>query len=124
MFISTLIAVVDFGQLLFTHQMLVERVRFGLRWGMINPWDGNGDKVANVILYGSPAPPVKGSTFLGLKRENLEITQAPGSGMNPNDLRMRIRVVNYAFQLYTPMISRKFTNNDAIVESTPILYRD
>jgi len=123
-FLSTLIAVVDFGQVLFTHQMLVERVRSGLRWGMIKAWDGSGDQVANVILYGNPAPPAKGLTFLGLKRENLEVTQTPGTGGNPNDLRLRIRVVNYAFQLYTPMISRKFTNNDAIVESAPILYRD
>lgn len=123
-FLSTLIAVVDFGQLLFTHQMLVERVRFGLRWGMINAWDGKGDAVANVILYGDPAPQEKGSTFLGLKRENLEVTQTPGTAMNPNDLRLKVRIVNYTFHLFTPMISRSFTNNYAIVESAPILHRD
>lgn len=124
LFLCTLIAAVDFSQLLFTHQMLVERVRSGLRWGMINPWDGTGDAVANVIMYKHWNPQQKGAPFLGLKRENIEVIQTPGTGENPNDLRLRIRVVNYQFHFFTPFISRTFTNNYAVVESAPILYRN
>ena len=35
-FLMVLFAIMDFSQVLFTHQMLVERTRSGLRWGMIH----------------------------------------------------------------------------------------
>lgn len=123
-FLSVLIGTIDFGQLLFTHQMLVDRVRVGLRWGMIHAWDGTGNGVANVILYNHPDPAQKTTSFLNLKRANVEVTQVPGSVSDPNDLRLKVRIVDYKLTFFTPFISRSFTNNYAVVESAPILYRN
>jgi len=27
---------------------MVERVRAGVRWGVVNAWDGTGDQIANI----------------------------------------------------------------------------
>jgi hypothetical protein len=123
-FLAVITATLDFGQLLFTHQMLVERVRTGLRWGMIHAWDGTGDSVANVILYDHPNPGNKRGSCLNLKRANVEVTRVAGTPADPNDLRLKVRIVDYRLTCFTPFISRSFTNNYAVVESAPILYRE
>ena len=51
-FFSLLFGVIDCGQVLVAHQALVERVRSAVRWGVVRPYDGTGDQVANLILYG------------------------------------------------------------------------
>ena len=33
---------------------LVERVRSAVRWGVVRPWDGTGEQIANLILYDQP----------------------------------------------------------------------
>ncbi len=122
LFLTTLIAALDFSQLLFSQQMLVERVRSGLRWGMIHPWDGTGDQIANMILYKQSAAK-EGAGFLGLTRANILVTYAPPTVADPNDVRLTVAIINYKFQFFTPFIARSFVNNRAIVESAPILYR-
>src|SRR4029079_1912152 len=46
-FFALLFGVIDCGQVLVTHQTLVERVRSAVRWGAVRPWDGTGEQVAN-----------------------------------------------------------------------------
>ena len=123
-FLLTLIATLDFSQVLFTHQTLVERTRSGLRWGIIHSWDGTGDGIANIILYGQSAAKSGGGTFLGLKRDNIRVTYNAPTVDNPNDIRLQVAIVNYQFQFVTPFIAKTFTNNHAVVESAPILYRN
>jgi hypothetical protein len=122
-FLMTLIGALDFCQLLFTHQMLVERTRSGLRWGMIHAWDGTGDQVANMILY-NQSTAKSGSGFLGMTRGNVQVTFSPGPALDPNESRLRIAIVNYQYKFFTPFLARSFTNNTAVVESAPFMYRD
>ena len=124
-FLMTLVAVIDFGQLMFTHQMMVERARAGLRYGMINAWDGTGDAIANVILYNKahPNPTPTVSTF-GLKRANIVVTRTAGTTADPNDVRLKVSIVNYKFKFLTPFIAKSFTNNYAVVQSAPLMYRN
>jgi hypothetical protein len=122
-FLMTLIGALDFCQLLFTHQMLVERTRSGLRWGMIHAWDGSGDSIANMVLYNqSTAKTTTG--FLGLTRANVQVTFSPGPVGDPNESRLRISIVNYQYRFFTPFLARSFTNNTAVVESAPFMYRN
>lgn len=119
----TLIAVLDMGQVLYTRQLLVERTRSAVRWGMINAWDGTGNGIANMILYNQPTAK-EGGTLLGLTRSNITVTYSPPTAADPNDQRLKVAIVGYHYQLLTPFISGKFVNNYAVVESTPILYRN
>jgi Flp pilus assembly protein TadG len=119
--ISTVIAILDFSQLLFTHQLLVERTRAALRWGMINKWDGTGDKIASMVLYGRPTGGT-GAGVLGLTRSNVRVTLTPGTVDNPNDARLTVAIVDYDYRFFTPFIARKFRNNYAVVESSPYIY--
>jgi Flp pilus assembly protein TadG len=119
----TLIAVLDFGQVLYTRQLLVERTRSAVRWGMINAWDGTGNGIANMIMYNQPT--VKQSrTLLGLTRSNITVTYSPPTAADPNDQRLKVAIVGYHYRLLTPFIAGTFVNNCAVVESTPILYRN
>jgi hypothetical protein len=122
LFLMTLIAALDFSQLLFTHQMLVERVRVGLRWGMINSWDGTGDGIANVVMYNQPTAKT-GGAYLGLTRANVQVAYSPATAANPNDVQVKVSIVNYRYQFLTPFIAHSFTNNGAVVETTPVTYR-
>lgn len=119
--ICTVIAIMDFSQLLFTHQLLVERSRAALRWGMINKWDGTGDRIANMVLYGSPTGGT-GPGALGLTRANVRVTYTPGTAANPNDARITIAIVDYDYRFFTPFIASSFRNNFAVVESAPYTY--
>ncbi len=122
--ITTIIAILDFSQLMFTHQLLVERTRHALRWGMINKWDGTGDKIARVLIYGNPLSTSTGPGVLGLTRANVRVTFTPGTAANPNDARLTIAIVDYDYRFFTPFIAGKFRNNFAVVESSPYVYVD
>jgi len=121
--ITTIIAIMDFSQLLFTHQMLVERARMGLRWGMINKWDGTGDQIANLVIYGRTSGGT-GPGVLGLTRANVRVVYTPGTVDNPNDARITVSIVDYDYRFFTPFIAGKFRNNFAVVESSPYIYLD
>ncbi|MEP7365309.1 MAG: TadE family protein [Acidobacteriota bacterium] len=128
LFITTMIGILDVSQLLFIHQSLVERVRGALRWGIVQPWDGSGSQIQNMVLYrtstvsqgnGVPTPP----GFLGLERENIQVTRTLGTADNPNDERLTITIVNYNFNFFTPGVAKVFQNNTAVMESAPMAYK-
>lgn len=121
--ISTIIAILDFSQLMFTHQLLVERTRNALRWGMIHKWDGTGDQIAGMVMYGRPAGGT-GPGVLGLTRSNIRVVFTPGTSANPNDARLTVAIVDYDYRFFTPFIAGKFRNNFAVVESAPYTYLD
>lgn len=121
--LMSLIAIVDFSQVLFTHQMLVERTRSGLRWGMIHAWDGTGNGIRNMILYNQPTTR-SGATFAGLTPSNVSVTYSAPTAANPNDVRLKVAIVGYTYRFFTPFLAKSFTNNVAVVESAPHLYRN
>jgi len=120
--LGTIFGTLDFGQLLFTHQVLVERVRSSLRWAVVRPYDGTGDQIANMILYGQPTAS-GASGYLGMSRANIRVTYSAGTVDNPNDERLRVSIVDYQFHLFSPWIARTFTNNNAVVESSAMVYK-
>ena len=86
-FVGSLVGAMDFGQLLFTHQLLAERVRAGVRWGAVHSWDGTGDQIANVVRYNSSTAPDGASPFFGLTRANISVVHTAASVSDPNDER-------------------------------------
>ena len=120
--LSVLIGAFDFGQILFTRQMLVERVRIALRWGIVNAYDET--KVKNMVRYGqSTTPNGTPVSYLGLTSAQVSVVKTNGTTADPNDLRLTISIIDYQYKLFTPKIAKTFTDNYAVVESSPIVYR-
>ena len=55
-FFGMLIGAFDFGQFLFVHQALVERVRSAARWGAINDATDSA-AITNMVLYNQAGAP-------------------------------------------------------------------
>jgi Flp pilus assembly protein TadG len=122
-FLASLIGAMDFGQLLFTHQLMVERVRSGVRWGVVNAWDGTGDKVANMVLYNSSTIPAGATPFLGMTRANVSVVHTDANVADPNDERMTVSIVDYNFNFFSPWIAHTYSGNYVAVESAPMQYK-
>src|ERR1041384_1309215 len=93
-FMLMLIGAFDFGQFLFVHQALVERVRYAGRWGAINDAT-NHTSIQNMILYNQSATPAAGTaTYFNLTSSNISVTEADSGTDN---YRLLIRVSGYSF---------------------------
>jgi Flp pilus assembly protein TadG len=116
-FLASLIGAMDFGQLLFTHNLMVERVRAGVRWGVANSWDGTGDRIANVVRYNNSTVGDGATPFLGLTRDNVSVVRTLGTTANPNDQIITVSIVGYDYKLFSPWIAHTYTGNYVAVES-------
>lgn len=97
-FFALLLGVIDFGQVIFSHQSLVERVRSAARWGSLHPDAGPGP-VRNYVLYGGPTTQGT-STYLGIPAENVHVDfRAAEQGELPT---LHVEVVNYEAPLFAP----------------------
>jgi len=123
-FFSLLFAVVDCGLVLVSHQTLVERVRSAVRWGVVRPWDGTGEQVANLILYDQPSePPATRSGYLGLTRENVQVRYQPSSTGHPDDEILSVAIVNYHYRFLSPWITQTFVNPRPVFITSPMAYK-
>lgn len=119
-FFALLLGVVDCGQVLFSHQALVERVTEAVRWGSVHPYDGTGEQVANLILYnqtGEPRTSTEG--FLGLTRANVQVRyQAPPD--RPDDETISVAIVNYESHFFSPWIAKTVVSPRPVLVSAPM----
>jgi len=60
-FVPILIGIIDFGQFLYIHQSLSERVRAASRYGVVHTYTDGSDSV-NVAIYNDPAGSSNGAT--------------------------------------------------------------
>ena len=65
-FIAMLVGAMDFGQVLFFHQSLVERVRSGIRYGAMHAY--NETSIKNMIRFNQTTQPDGVQPFLGIAR--------------------------------------------------------
>ena len=109
----TLIGIVDFGQILLTQQALVERVRAGARYAVVNTF--NETSIKNVVLYNSPTAGSK--SILGLTPSMVVVSLL--SAGTP-EARIEIRIVNYPFRFFTPLVKGLYSTNNRIRISIPV----
>jgi hypothetical protein len=109
-FFALLFGVIDCGVMLVRHQALVERVRSAVRWGVVRPWDGSGNQIANLILFEQITEPNTNAGYLGLKRENVQVRYQPASPSNPDDETLSVSIVNFHYQFLSPWITQAFIN--------------
>ena len=123
-FFALLFGVIDCGQVLIAHQSLMERVRSAVRWGVVRPWDGTGEQIANLILYGQPDEP-RTSTggFLGLARANVQVRYQPSLPARPDDEGLSVAIVNYQYHFLSPWLPQTFVNPRPVMVAAPMAYR-
>ena len=117
-FLAILIGALDFAQLLFFHQFLVERTSAGARWGAVHAFDQT--KIKNMIRYNQPTQPDGAQPFLGLSDSNITVTVFDSGA--PTE-RIQVAIVDYPYHFFSPWIAKTFTNNMAVVETLPTEYR-
>lgn len=115
-FFSMLIGVFDFGQFLFIHQSLVERVRSAARWGAINnPSDSAA--ITNMVLYNQAAtPPAGTSPYFSLNAGNVFVTTL-GSGTD--NYRLTLQVSGYSYSIFSLNIAGSYVG-PPITVSVPL----
>ena len=113
-FLLLLIGIVDFGQVLYFHQVLVERARTAARYGAINPT--NTDGIKNMAVYnsatvsGSPSAVVGGLTTAMVNVQN--------TGNNSPEARVVVTISGYNIKFLSPYIAQSFTNRPIVVATT------
>jgi len=114
MFILMLIGTLDFGQVLYFHQSLVERARAAARYAAINPTDSTG--IQNIAVYNSatvPSPPV--AILPGLTTGMVNVSN-PGN--NTPEARVMVTISGYPINFISPYIAQTFNNRPVIVSVT------
>ena len=123
-FFAFLFAVVDCGQILVTHQALVERVRFAVRWGSVHGWDGTGQQIADLILYDQTQDPLQAREgYLGLTRENVQVTYRPPVPQRPDDEMISVTIVDYRYRFLSPWFTSVLVNPRPVAFSAPVVFR-
>ena len=99
-FTMMLIAIMDFAQIIFQHQTLVERVRAAVRHGAVNTFDAG--EVRNMVLYGVATPSSGAKSSFNLTADMVAVSRL-GSG-TPDD-RVTVTVSNYTVLVLTPFFA-------------------
>lgn len=123
-FFALLFGVIDCGQVLVAHESLVERVRSAVRWGVVRPWDGTGEQIANLILYNQPDEPRSATDgYLGLGRDNVQVRYQPAAPARPDDEKLSVAIVNYHYRFLSPWLTQNFVNARPVFISAPMAYQ-
>ena len=110
-FILMLIGTIDFGQVIYFHQSLVERARAAARYGAINPTDTTGIK--NIAVYNAASP--SGSPNPVLPGLTLAMVTPSNTGANTPEARIMVTISGYPINFISPYIARQFNNRPVIV---------
>ncbi|HEV2202387.1 MAG TPA: TadE/TadG family type IV pilus assembly protein [Bryobacteraceae bacterium] len=109
-FLTLLIGIVDVGQMLFEHVSLVERMREGLRYGVIT-YDATA--IQNMVLYGTASPPPGATPSFNLTASMVNVARMDA---NTAEDRIVITLSNYPVQWFSPYIATS-TTGKPIVEA-------
>jgi Flp pilus assembly protein TadG len=120
-FFGLLLGVIDCGQVMYSHQALVERVRTAVRWGTLHPYDGTGEQVANQVLYDQPDSPRDARpAFLGLTRANVQVSYRTATTERPDDEILSVAIVNYESHFFSPWIAKAIVSPRPVLISAPV----
>lgn len=113
-FLLLLIGIVDFGQVLYFHQVLVERARTGARYGAVNPTNTTG--IQNMVVYNTPTTSGSPSAVVG--GLTTAMVNVQNTGNNSDAARVVVTISGYNIQFLSPYIAQSFTNRPIVVATT------
>jgi len=100
-FIFTFVGILDFGQFLYFHQSLTERVRAASRYGAVHTYT-DGTEAINVAIFNDPAGSANGATPLlpnvngiGETDSSKATITAVISEAATDNARIRVSIANY-----------------------------
>lgn len=114
--LGVLIGTCDFGQFLFVHQSLTERVRAAARYGAVRAYTWPGTEMINVAVYNDPNAP-NGSTSVVPGLDPTMVT-AEIIGEGTDAARIRVSINNFPFNFFSPWIAKHATAR-VIIASVP-----
>ena len=113
-FLLLLIGIVDFGQMLYFHQVLVERARTAARYAAVNPT--NTTAIQNMAVYNTPT--VSGSPSAVVGGLTTSMVNVQNLGTNSPEARVIVTISGYTINFLSPYIAGTFTNRPIVVSST------
>jgi hypothetical protein len=117
-FFAMVLGVVDFGQLMFAHQALVERVRTSVRWGTLHP-EGGPIAVRNMVLYGTPEQGA--DPYMRLAEDNIIVSF---DALDQDAETLHVEVVNFEAPLFAPWwpgLAHKLVNPRPVSVTAPVV---
>ena len=112
-FIMMLIGTIDFGQVVYFHQSLVERARAAARYGVINPTNTTG--IQNVAVYNSSTSSGQTAVLPGLTTAMVDV-QNPD--INTPNARVVVTISGFPMQFFTPYLASSFNGRPVVVAMT------
>jgi Flp pilus assembly protein TadG len=105
-FFVLLIGTIDFGQVMFFHQSLVERARSAVRYGVTNPTDTAGIK--NMAVYNTVT--VTGTPSAVLPNLTTAMVDVQNPGDKTTSARVVVTISGYPIVFLSPYITQSFSN--------------
>jgi Flp pilus assembly protein TadG len=105
-FFVMLLGAIDFGQVIYFHQSLVERARTAVRYGVTNPT--NTDGIKNMAVYNSVAAAGPPSPILPSLTTAMVNVQNPDA--NTPNARVVVTISGYPVTFFSPYITQSFSN--------------
>lgn len=99
-FMLTLLGSIDFGQILFFHLMLADRVRAGTRFAIVSVYDPTA--IANMVVYNSSTVPSSGAGLFGLTTAMVQVTRYD-AGTSTD--RVEVAISNFPISFYSPWLA-------------------
>ena len=105
-FFVLLIGTVDFGQVIYFHQSLVERARTAVRYGVTNPTNTAG--IQNMAVYNTVT--VTGTPAAVLPNLTTAMVNVQNPDINTSSARLVVTISGYPINFLSPYITRSFSN--------------
>lgn len=116
--LATLLAVLDFGQILFVHQALTERARNAARYAALNPGDVIGAR--NLVVFGRLVAPAGADEttrgFLGLTTAMVTVTR---NHPDTNEDEIVVAISGYPLQHFSPWFAGAVRGR-TIIAASPV----
>lgn len=114
--LGILIGTCDFGQFLFLHQSLTERVRAAARYGAVQPYTWPGTDIINMAVYNTTSPPNGANAIVPGLDPTMVTAEIIGEGTDA--ARIRVSINNFPFNFFSPWIAQHATAR-VIIASVP-----
>jgi Flp pilus assembly protein TadG len=106
----------DFGQFLYLHQSLTERVRAAARYGAVRAYAWPGTDIINMAVYNNVSPPNGSSSIVPGLTTAMVTAELIGEGTDA--ARIRVSINNFPFTFFSPWIAQQATAR-TIIASVP-----
>ena len=117
--LGVLMGTCDFGQFLYLHQSLTERVRMAARYGAVKPYTWPGTDTQNMAVYNTTTPAQGAKSVVPGLTTSMVTAEIIAEGTDA--ARIRVSITNYPFNFFSPWIARQATARP-IIASIPYEY--